>query len=306
MVRAEASLIGHLRRLLVVGVLLLGHADCAQAADERADRPREETSAPPSRGERRPLWEAGAGIAAAYLPDYRGADEARAYLLPFPYFVYRGEILRADREGLRAKFFGTERVELDVSLGATVPVRSQKNRARAGMPNLGATVEIGPVLEVHLRRAAEHGYALDLRLPVRRAFTIEDGGMRDIGTLFFPHLNVDRKIDVAGSGWNLGTLAGAYFGDRRYHDFFYGVAPAFATAERPAYAARAGFAGWQAIVAMSTTYGKTWVGAFLKADSVRGAVFDDSPLVRRRFNLSAGIGVSYVFATSSHMVEWPR
>jgi hypothetical protein len=35
-------------------------------------------------------------------------------------------------------------------------------------------------------------------------------------------------------------------------------------------------------------------------------VFDDSPLVRRRFNLSAGIGVSYVFATSSHMVEWPR
>src|SRR5690606_32758077 len=30
-------------------------------------------------------WEAGVGLSAVHLPDYRGSDEAHGYLLPFPY-----------------------------------------------------------------------------------------------------------------------------------------------------------------------------------------------------------------------------
>ena len=29
-----------------------------------------------------PLWEAGMGVAAVYLPDYRGSDHSRGYALP--------------------------------------------------------------------------------------------------------------------------------------------------------------------------------------------------------------------------------
>ncbi len=265
-----------------------------------------------ARAETLPLWEAGAGLAVAYLPDYRGSEEARAYLLPFPYFIYRGDFLKADREGVRARFFDSERVELDLSFGATVPVRSNKNRARAGMPDLRPTLEVGPVLKIFLIRdvkrdnPAPAGFRpgeLELRLPVRRALTWQDGGVKDAGTLFFPHVNLDRKFDWAGRRFNLGTLAGVQFGDRRYHDYFYGVAPANATAERPAYSASGGYAGWQAIAALSATAGRIWVGGFVKLDSVRGAVFDDSPLVRRNTNFSAGIGASYVFARSSQQVS---
>jgi MipA family protein len=35
--------------------------------------------------EEKPLWELGVGLALLRLPDYRGSDESRYYLLPFPY-----------------------------------------------------------------------------------------------------------------------------------------------------------------------------------------------------------------------------
>lgn len=264
-----------------------------------------------ARSERLPLWELGAGAAIAYLPDYRGADEARGYLLPFPYFVYRGEFVKADREGVRARFFDTRYVELDFSVGATVPVNSEDNGARAGMPDLRPTVEVGPVLKIHLAHIGEgepgrRDYEFDLRLPVRRAITWRDGGFSGVGTLAFPQLNLDRKIRFAGARWNLGLVVGGYFADRSYHEYFYGVPPAYAAPQRPAYQARGGFGGWQGIVALSATYGRTWIGAFVKGDWLRGAVFEDSPLVKRSTNVAAGVGVSHIFARSGREVEVPR
>jgi len=259
-----------------------------------------------------PLWEVGGGLAYAHLPDYRGSDEAHSYALPFPLVVYRGEFLKSDREGVRAQFLDNRYFELELSAGATVPVRSTKNRARAGMPDLRPTLELGPALKVHLAHIGEaepgsRDLEFDFRLPVRRAITWRDGGPRDVGTLAFPSLALDKKIPFAGSRWNLGLLAGGYFADRRYNDYFYGVAPQFATPERPAFQARGGFSGWQSIVALSTTYsGHTWVGGFVKADWLRGATFDDSPLVRRRTNISFGFGVSHIFAKSDRQVEVTR
>jgi len=43
-------------------------------------------------GAQKPLWEVGAGGGFLMMPDYRGSDKTRPYLLPFPYAVYRGGI----------------------------------------------------------------------------------------------------------------------------------------------------------------------------------------------------------------------
>ena len=48
----------------------------------------------------RPLWEAGLGVTALSFPDYRGSDHQRGYLLPLPYLIYRGQVFRADRDGV--------------------------------------------------------------------------------------------------------------------------------------------------------------------------------------------------------------
>lgn len=261
--------------------------------------------------EQLPLWELGLGAAGAHLPDYRGADESHNYLLPFPLLIYRGEFFKSDREGVRAQFLDSRYVELDLSAGATVPVRSKNNRARAGMKDLRPTLELGPAIKFHLahigeQRPGDRDIELDLRIPVRRAITW-DGGLKDVGTLAFPHLALDNKIGMLGSRWNLGVVLGGYFADRRYNDYFYGVKPEFATADRPAYSGRGGFSGWQGILALSTTYDKrTWVGGFIKGDSLNGAVFEDSPLVKRKRNVSFGLGVSHIFGRSDTLVEVSR
>jgi outer membrane scaffolding protein for murein synthesis (MipA/OmpV family) len=255
-----------------------------------------------------PEWEVGAGLAYAHLPDYRGSDETRSYLLPFPLLVYRGDFFKSDREGVRAQFLDSRYFELELSAGATVPVSSKKNHAREGMPSLRPTLELGPALKVHVAhigeaRPGERDLELDLRVPVRFAVTWQDGGPRNVGLIAFPSLALDQKLRFAGSRWNLGMLAGGYFADRRYHEYFYGVKPEFATPERPAYTAPGGFSGWSSVIALSTTYGRTWVGGFVKGDWYNGAAFEDSPLLRQRKNFSFGFGVSHILATSDRQVE---
>ena len=90
--------------------------------------------------------------------------------------------------------------------------------------------------------------------------------------------------------------------DGRYHEYFYGVAPQFATAARPAYEARGGYSGMQFIGSVSKRFENYWFGAFFKADSLHGARFEDSPLVRRKTAYAGGVAVAYVFATSTRRV----
>ena len=250
-----------------------------------------------------PLWEAGAGVAVIDFPDYRGADEKHAYVLPVPYVVYRGEFLKVDREKVRGLFFKNDKAELDVSLNGSVPVKSSRNRARQGMPDLDPTLEIGPSLNLFLLHSDPQKTYLDLRLPLRPVIDIH---AKYQGYVFQPQLNLDVR-DVGGhAGWNLGIAAGPIFADQRYHQYFYGVDAAYATATRPAYQARGGYAGTQFISALSKRFPHYWVGGFVKWDSLHGAVFEDSPLVKRKQNFSAGFAVSWIFAESKHQVQEER
>jgi len=250
----------------------------------------------------KPLWELGVGMSALSFPDYRGSDESSFFAIPFPYVVYRGTLFKADKDGIRGALFDSDRVELNLSVGASVPVKSDDNRARQGMPDLQPTVEIGPSLDLNLWRSHDRRYQLDLRLPVRAAVTVL-GGVEDVGWEFSPRLALD-VTDVAGlDGWNLGLLAGPIYGSERSHDYFYSVAPRYATADRPVFDATAGYAGSQFLMSVSKRYSKIWVGAFARWDSLAGAVFADSPLVRSESYFAAGVGVAWVFRESSTLVE---
>ena len=250
-------------------------------------------------GSKKPLWELGLGVAGLRLPDYRGSDHYRGYAVPLPYIVYRGTFLKADRDGARALLFDSPRLKLDVSVAASTPARSKDNDARQGMPNLAALGEIGPNLNYTVAGSVADRWRLDVRLPVRAAVTLERSP-RFAGTTFSPHLNLDMG-GVAG-GWNLGLLTGPLFADRKYNERVYGVDPAYARPDRTAYQARGGYAGWQALAATSRRFGSTWVGGFVRYDSLRGAAFDDSPLMRRNSALTLGVGVSWILKTSSELV----
>ncbi len=285
------------QRLFLVAALA---AFCSAAHAEGPVEAGPDVDAGLSPGTKKPLWELGLGVAGLRLPDYRGSDQYRGYLVPLPYIVYRGTWLKADRDGARALLVDTPRVKVDVSVAASTPTRSRDNAAREGMPNLPAVGEIGPNLNYTIAGSIENHWRLDVRLPLRAAVTLQRSP-QFIGTTFSPHLNLDLG-GVAG-GWNVGMLTGPLFGDRKYHEHFYGVDAAYATSERPAYQAHGGYAGWQALAATTRRFGNTWVGGFVRYDSLRGAAFEDSPLVRRNSVLTFGFGVSWILATSSELVS---
>lgn len=260
----------------------------------------------PARAEPLPLWEAGLGAAALSFPAYRGSDERQAWLLPFPYIVYRGEYLQADERRMRGIFFRTERAELDVSFNGSVPVDSDDNDARRGMPDLDATLEIGPSLNLKLMETSDRRTRMELRLPVRAAFASDFSYVRHVGWLFQPNISVDIRDPLGHAGWKLGLLAGPIFSDRRHHRYFYAVEAPFATAARPAYSPDGGYAGTQVIAALSKRYPRFWIGGFVKWDTLHGAAFEDSPLVRDRQGFAAGISVAWILGVSKTMVEAKR
>jgi outer membrane protein len=252
----------------------------------------------------KPLWELGIGIGVLTLNDYRGSDARQVYPVPVPYFAYRGTFLRADRDGVRALFLDQDLFELNISVNATTPVQSSSSGMRSGMPDLEPTFEIGPSLDIHLWRSQDARVRLDLRMPLREAFTI-DLSPRALGWSFAPRLNVDFT-DVAGrTGWDLGLLIGPVFQDRRYNQYFYGVAPQFATVVRPAYEAHGGYAGTQVLASVSKRFPGYWLGAFVRRDFLGGAAFAGSPLVLTQSYWMGGVGISWIVGRSAKMVDVP-
>jgi outer membrane scaffolding protein for murein synthesis (MipA/OmpV family) len=253
-----------------------------------------------SRADEKPLWEFGFGAGMFFFNDYRGSDTAHAYPIPVPYFVYRGQIFKSDQEGLRGRFVDLDRVELNLSISGTTPVRNDS--ARHGMPDLKPTLEMGASLNVHLWRSSDKRFKLDLRLPARAAVTVE-ASPRVIGVFAEPHINLDIAQFRGAGGWKLGLLAGPLFADRRYNDYFYTVSPQYATADRPAYEAHGGYAGMQTLVSLTRRFPNQWCGFFVRHDTLGGASFTSSPLVKTNSYWSAGFGVIWVISRSSQNVE---
>jgi outer membrane protein len=255
-----------------------------------------------AQAEEKPLWEAGLGIGALRFPDYRGSEESKIYPVPVPYFVYRGDFLKADRDGVRGQLFDKKYAELSISVNGTIPVDSEDNDARRGMEDLKPTIELGPSFDFHLWRSSDERLKLDLVMPLRLPITIE-ASPRSIGWIFSPRLNLDVH-DVAGfEGWDFGIGAGPLFADRKFHDYFYSVDDRYATPERPAYQSDGGYSGTHVLASLSKRFPTYWIGAYVRYDALSGAAFDDSPLVTSKHYLAGGIGIAWMIGQSKKMVE---
>jgi outer membrane protein len=252
--------------------------------------------------EEKPLWEAGLGLGGLLFPDYRGSDESQAYPIPVPYFVYRGHFLRADKEGVRGKLFDRDYAELSMSVNATIPVNSDRNRARSGMPDLKPTLELGPSFDLHVWKSEDTNARLDIVMPVRAPITLERSP-EFIGWTFSPRLNLDLDNFAGFNGWTLGVGVGPIFADHKYHNYFYAVDARYATPERPAYRASGGYSGSQLLGSISKRFDKYWVGAYVRVDVLNGAVFEDSPLVRSNHYLAGGFGFARMIGRSQQIVQ---
>jgi outer membrane protein len=247
-----------------------------------------------------PLWEVGLGIGVANSYDYRGSDQRHTFVLPTPYIVYRGDRLRVDRRGVRGELFETERVSVDITANLGTPTDSSSNQARAGMPNLDWTLQIGPSFNWRFYENNARDFLLSLRLPLRAAITL-DSHPEYIGWVFLPHIAADFLNVVPG--WRVGLSAGPIYASNQYHDYYYAVQPEFATASRPAYDPPGGYSGASVGLTVSKRFKNYWVGAFYRYDDLHHVVFEDSPLVRTKHAGVGGIAVSWIFYRSPQTVK---
>lgn len=274
--------------LLIVALIPAGVGCAVAAAETRAPAA---PSGPEAAGE--PLWELGIFNFLADLPHYPGSDESRFYAFPTPFITYRGRYLRATRTGVRGIFYQGPRLETSISLSGNPPV-PEDNEARAGMPGLDAIGEIGPSVKWFFagRDPVDRLY---LQAAARAAGSVDfDGGPQIryqgvVGGLNLVYYNRSRFRDQR---IKFHISAGLHVADSEYHGYFYNVAPAYATPERPRYSTGGGYGG--ASLSGSMQYDLTPTvafGGYVRWENLSGAVFADSPLVRQDNNLIVGVAL---------------
>ncbi len=202
-------------------------------------------AAPPPVAEELPLWEFRFAAFGRYSPVYPGAADHNLTLLPLPYPVYRGSRLHFGDdldEIAEGRVLTRSRVDLDINFNVNFGADSEDISVRQGMPDLDLLLEIGPELEFKLNnRPAVEGELL-LALQLRAAVSFDGSSATGRGVLFSPELEYrldqafGRRID-----WSLRWKS--VWGSEDYADYYYEVAPDFATIERPSFNASAGYIG---------------------------------------------------------------
>jgi outer membrane scaffolding protein for murein synthesis (MipA/OmpV family) len=242
-----------------------------------------------------PLWEWGAFGGVLSGPAYPASTERLNRALVFPYFIYRGERLNVDRDGIDARLRLSPGVELDLGVSGSFPASSDGISVRQGMPDLGSLLEFGPRLKVQLPSPAT-GLRLALDLPLREVFEV-NGGTRSQGLVFEPTVVLDAAN--LADGWSLTAKAGLAWGDQQINQYFYGVAPAYATGLRPAYEAQSGLMSARASVSTSKSLGPdVRVFGYARIDYYGLSANTGSPLHLQNSSPSLGLGLVWTLGRS--------
>lgn len=259
----------------------------AMCASATAQQPHETPGAPP-------LWELGAFTVGVSQQAYPGSDQQVQRALALPFFIYRGEVFRADRDTLGLRAFKTPEFELDIGVAGAFGSSSEELDARRGMPKLGTLVELGPRLKWNLGPAPGDG-RWRAEFPLRAVFDLSDSAAHR-GLSFEPELVFERR---ARGGWSYSASVSAIVADRKLARTFYEVTPAEATAQRPVYAATSGLVAWRLSTSVSRSLNPDWrLFGFARLDTVAGAANEASPLVRQKTGASVGVGLVYTWMRS--------
>lgn len=243
-----------------------------------------------------PLWELGVGLGALSAPAYLGSATTRNYAAPWPWVVYRGETLQANREGVGLNLLQRHGMELDLSFSGTLPVRSS-GTAREGMPNLPAVVEAGAVLKIALSQASDPHWTL--HLPLRQGIGLHRDGPQRVGWIANPTLRGSQPATLFNQAVDWGLDLGLKFQDAAFNRTYYRVRPDQASISRPAYDSRGGYAGATLNSGLWARRGDWVFGGFIGVSALGGARFADSPLVQRRTNVFGGLSFVRVLGASS-------
>jgi outer membrane scaffolding protein for murein synthesis (MipA/OmpV family) len=246
-----------------------------------------------------PLWEAGFVTAAFSGPAYPAANDETTAAFISPYLIYRGDIFSIGDEGaFRALAFSNDNVELDLSLGASLPANSEDDADRQGMPDLDFLFEIGPQLIWHAGGYETEKWqgVFDIKLRARSVISLADFDTK--GFLFEPTFVYELQSKTRRHlSWQADLEL--LYGNERLNRYFYEVADPFVTDRRAFYAAEAGYMGAEIGVGLSYPVNdnlRLFIGG--NVELYDGASNQDSPLFKEDVAYSGGMVLVYSFYES--------
>jgi len=231
--------------------LLCALAACTAASSAAAAADNTNNSAPDQEQEqtqeqeeeREPLWEMNLAAFARYGPAYPASEESQVNIVPLPFPIYRGKILRVGADAnkpVTTRIFRRDRIKLDIDFGLNFPVDSDDIDVRTSMPDLDLLAEAGPELELQFVKQPKIGNAF-LALQLRGAFSFDGLDPTWRGLIFSSEVKYVAPVFRDKSEFMV-RVTPEWAADE-YMDFFYGVAPEYATVNRPEYNAKGGYLG---------------------------------------------------------------
>lgn len=246
--------------------------------------------------EPQPKWEMGIGFGSYMSPHYLGAEQSATYTLPVPYLVYRGDRIRTDRGGLLGRIYDSSIVDIRASIDGSLPVNSEDNDARIGMPDLDLMLEAGPTLQFHIVDGVNHQFRFDF--PVRAAFSI-GSSIEFRGIVSNPRFYYSYRMDK----WQLAATIGPIYSTEAFQDYFYEVDSLYVLPSRPAYNAQGGYTGVRTSLSAGRHFGNFFAGAFMNYYDLHGTKNADSPLMKKQDYLSGSFAVIWIFAKSKRLSD---
>jgi len=253
----------------------------------------------------KPLWEIGLLTTALRLPHYRGSDEYNIYALPLPYVIYRGKYFQSDRDGFRGIFSKTKNLEANLSFYGNPPVNDDNN-AREGMEELDPVIEAGPALKWFFmgRHPVKRLYLKPIfrvvsSINFSKGMDFDYQGFKTGLSLIY------KDNDLLNNDlWRFGVKLGMDFTNKKYNSYFYDVSREYVNGKRDYYSSNSGYAGFIAaafLVRKITKNLSLW--SYMGWNNINGAVYEDSPLVRQKNNLSVGASLIWIFSRSKRQVS---
>ncbi len=261
--------------------------------------------------EAKPQWEFGLAAAGLSVPAYPASavSSERRFLLPW--FIYRGDKVRLQDGGLKLIALQNQRVTVDVSISGSLNADSEDTPLRQGMPDLDYLFELGPKIDVRLweseseqssdgvKRFGRINWSTALRLAV----STDLKSIRSRGPVLGTELQY-RRDGLFGARSFVSASASAYWVGEQLMDYFYQVDPAFATDQRAAYDAKAGYTGSGLSLGIGHQFNKD-VSGFLgvRLSLHDGAKNSNSPLFEENTNTGIYGGVSWTIKKSSKTIN---
>lgn len=234
-------------------------------------------------------YELGLGMGVVTYPSYIGSKDTNEFISPVPYIRYESNNTKLGRGGLKHKFFEYGDLNLDLSLGAALPVDSDNAKVREGMDDLDFTLEVGPRLNYKIYKDETH--RVTFKLPLRAVISTDIRSFDHQGFLVAPNVNYRYKEE----NFQVKLKSGPIWADKTYHNYFYGVKNNEVSVNRNAYDANSGYNGYRNTLSVKYKHNNWNYGAFASHFNLDGTSFEDSPLVETNNALFLGTFIYYTF-----------